>query len=176
LLTIELGNKIKNRKEVEMASIQEIEDKLAIQELEARYCHAADFGDIETWVNCFTEDGILEGSLFTLKGSSALRDYISKRTKSVSEKAPKGCEHPFRHFVTNIVTEVQGDRATAKVYHMMLQVMQEGIKVLTTGISTDELHKIGKTWHIRHRWLKTANDDWARQLLEESHVNSLKKG
>ena len=51
-----------------MALVQEIEDKLAIHEMEARYCHASDFGDIEGWVNCFTEDGVSEGSLFTLRG------------------------------------------------------------------------------------------------------------
>jgi hypothetical protein len=159
-----------------MASIQEIEDKLAIHELEARYVHAADFGDVEGWVSCFTDDGVLEGTLFTLKGAKAFRDYLTKKAESVSQKSAGGIDHPFRHFATNIVTEVRGNQATAKVYHMMLQVLPQGIKVLTTGITTDELLKVNGAWRIKHRKLKTANDDWAKETLPGSYLDDLKKG
>src|SRR5437870_3522055 len=38
------------------------EDKFVIQELIARYNHAIDFGNYDAWVECFTIDGIFEGT------------------------------------------------------------------------------------------------------------------
>ena len=77
-------------------SITEVADRLEIQELMARYSFGINFGDIEGFVGCFTDDAIFETPLGTHKGSEALRKYVSSRSEERRTR-------PVRHFVTNLV-------------------------------------------------------------------------
>lgn len=146
-----------------MGSLTEIEDKLAIQELMAQYNFAINFGDIEGWANCFTEEGIFECPFGLFTGRTALRQYISERTGERRER-------PLRHMATNIIVEVKGDRASAKCYLFLLQVVPEGLKLLTTGVYRDELRKIGGAWHFSHRNLKLDSKAWGSQVFPASYL------
>src|SRR4030067_3696743 len=167
--------KVQAKGEGKMVSIPEIEDKLAIQELMARYHHASSFGDIETWVNCFTEDGVFECFFGALKGRTALRQYMTERTMERRE-------HPLRHLATNIIINVQGDQASAKCYVLLLQVSPEGVRILSTAIYNDKLTKVGGAWRFSHRKVDFDNTAWAprgfpasfleRCELEQKHKKS----
>jgi len=84
--------------------MQEIEDKIEIQELMARYNFALNFGDAEGWAACFTEDGIFECPFGEFKGAETLRKYAKERTLERRD-------YPVRHMLTNIVIDVHGDQA-----------------------------------------------------------------
>ena len=159
-----------------MPNMTALEDKLAIQDLEARYCSTADFGDIEGWVKCFSEDGVLETSVFTLKGADALRKYITQRTQHVSETAPEGCAHPIRHLVMNMIIDVNGVQAKATCYHLMLQITRDGIKIVTTGVTADQLLKEDDQWRITYRRVDASSGTWANQLVPDSFLKTLKGG
>lgn len=146
----------------------EIEDKLAIRDLMARYSFAHNFGDIEGYVECFTEDGVIESPIGTVKGSAAIRQYITAREAEV-------CESPLRYMVTNIITNVQGDRATGKCYLLILQVLREGVKLVTTGVYKDEFCKIDGTWRISHRKLELDGNRWMSQIFPAHSVGKVKK-
>ncbi len=146
-----------------MSSIAEIEDRLAIQELMARYNFAIDFGDVETYLACFTEDGGFSNVYGSSKGQVALRQYISERTAERQER-------PLRHMATNIVIEVKGDRASARCYLLLLQVTPEGLKLLTTGVYKDELQKIGGAWRFSHRRVEFDTQPWVRQVFPASYL------
>ena len=137
-----------------------IEDKLAIQELMAQYSFSLDFGDIEAFVNCFTEDAVYETPLKTFKGSSGLRQFVY-------ENAAERREHPIRHVVTNLIVDVQADRATAKAYFLFLRVfpeLPESIQFLTTGVYMDELKKTRGAWRFSHRKAVPDSIAWAKKV------------
>jgi ketosteroid isomerase-like protein len=143
-----------------------IEDKLAIQELMAQYSFSLDFGDIEAFVGCFTEDAVFEMPFKTLKGSSGLRQFVS-------ERAAERREHPIRHMVMNFIVDVQGDRATAKAYFLFLRVfpeLPESIQLLTTGVYIDELKKKGGTWRFSHRKVVADSITWASRVYPASYL------
>ena len=50
-------------------------EKLAIQELCARYCLTIDAQDSRGWADCFTPDGAFEFDGSVIRGQSALREY-----------------------------------------------------------------------------------------------------
>lgn len=146
-----------------MSSITEIEDRIAIRELMARYNFAIDFGDIEAYLACFTEEGGFSNIYGSSKGQIALRRYISERTAERQEL-------PLRHMATNIIIEVKGDRASAKCYLLLLQVTSEGLKLLTTGAYKDELQKIGGAWRFSHRKVEFDTQPWVRQVFPASYL------
>lgn len=146
-----------------MGSLTEVEDKLAIQELLARYNFAINFGDVEGWANCFTEDGIFECPFGIFKGYAALRKYVSDRT---AER--QGL--PLRHMNTNIIIDVQGDHASARCYLLLMQAAPEGLKLLTTGVYQDELRKIKGSWRFSHRNVKLDSKAWGSQVFPESYL------
>lgn len=148
-----------------MGSITEIEDKLAIRELIARYSFAIDSGDIKAWVDCFTEDGAFESPFGTFKGSTALHQYISERT---AERRSKQIQ--LRHLLTNIIIDIQGNRAKAKCYLLLLLVMPEGVQLLTTGVYNDELRKMGGAWRFSHRKVEFDTQTWASQVFPSSYL------
>ena len=146
-----------------MGSLTELEDKLAIQELMARYNFAINFGDSEGWANCFTEEGIFECPFGTFRGRPALRQYVSDRTEERRER-------PLRHMATNIIINVRGDRASAQCYLLLLQVLPEGPQLLTTGVYRDDLQKIGEAWLFRHRDLRLDGKAWGSRVFPASYL------
>src|SRR5499426_4871820 len=58
------------------------EDRAAIEDLQARYLFAMDFGDPDLYVTTFTEDGILDVGSGEIKGRKAIHDVIAKMLNS----------------------------------------------------------------------------------------------
>jgi len=58
------------------------EDRAAIEDLQARYLFAMDFGDPDLYVTTFTEDGILDVGSGEIKGRKAIHDVIAKMPTS----------------------------------------------------------------------------------------------
>jgi len=77
-------------------------EKLAIQELLARYAHAIDDLKPEVWVRCFTSDGIFQLGSRVLRGHDALRAYGEIHAR----------EMRYRHMIGNFLYEVMGNEAT----------------------------------------------------------------
>jgi hypothetical protein len=66
------------------------EDRAQIEDLQARYMFALDFGDVDTYVSTFTEDGVLDIVGMKWQGRDEIREIIS----GMSENAPEGEEEP----------------------------------------------------------------------------------
>src|SRR5882762_10764391 len=94
-----------------------LEDRLAIQDLFVRYATALDAGDVETVVDCFTDDTALESPVI---GVIAGRDAIRAFAERFAAQRAGGVQ--FRHMITNIAAEVEpgGDRARASAYLLVL--------------------------------------------------------
>jgi hypothetical protein len=91
------------------------EDRSAIEDLQARYLFAMDFGDPDLYVNLFTEDGVLDIGNGEIRGRKAIRDVIAKmpntRTTENGLRPASG-----RHNISNIVLKVNGNKATGRAY------------------------------------------------------------
>ena len=83
------------------------EDRLAIMDLSARYCHATDSHNAEAWADTFTADGAIEGPQGTSQGRDALMQFAA----GVNGAMPK-----VRHHVSNLVISGDGDSATMSSY------------------------------------------------------------
>jgi hypothetical protein len=119
-------------------------EKLAIQELCARYCHTIDAQDSEGWTRCFTPDGAFEFDGHVVRGYEALREYADAHTSVMRA----------RHMTLNHLYDVQGDRATGRATTVVSIATPGGYKIMGQGPYEDDLVKVNGEWKIRHRRVK----------------------
>ncbi len=82
------------------------EDRALIEDLQARYLFALDFGDVDKYLATFTPDGVLDIGDGEIRGHDAIRKIIGQM--------PKG--GTGRHNITNIVIKVNGNKALGRAY------------------------------------------------------------
>jgi hypothetical protein len=99
------------------ASLQALADRLAITDLLHRYCRAMDRIDDELGYSIWHEDGLAEYEGFY---SGTGRGFIDK----VCETHRNVLWHS--HQVTNIILELDGDRAASEAYMFLAMRVQEG--------------------------------------------------
>ena len=69
-----------------------LSDRTAIHDLFTRYCCALDDGEVETVVDCFTQDAALKSPVIDLRGSAAIRAFAGRFA------AQRAAGTQFRHF------------------------------------------------------------------------------
>src|SRR5262245_37674441 len=116
-------------------------EKLAIQELCARYCHTIDSQDSEGWAQCFTTDGVFEFDGWAIRGRSALAEYAEVHARVMR----------CRHLTLNCLYEVRGDRATGRATTVVTLATDGGYKILGQGAYEDRLIKEDGQWRIAYR-------------------------
>jgi uncharacterized protein (TIGR02246 family) len=124
---------------------QEWIEKLAIQELCARYCHTIDNQDSEGWAQCFTTDGVFEFDGWAIQGRAALAEYAEVHTRVMR----------CRHMTLNCLYEVHGNRATGRSTTVVTLATEGGYKILGQGGYEDQLVKEDGQWRIAYRLLRT---------------------
>ncbi|MCC7366154.1 MAG: nuclear transport factor 2 family protein [Dehalococcoidia bacterium] len=120
------------------------EDKLAIQDLYARYNHAIDFGKGDVWAATFTPDGTFSSlGAGTFTGTEQLTGFGNGFATRI-----KG-----RHWTNNLVIEDAGDGAKGTCYLALLLLggPEKGTSFLTTGIYNDELVRTDGGWRFKSR-------------------------
>ena len=129
-----------------MTEEQLARDKAAIAELIARYNFAIDHDDYQGWANCFAPDGIFDGMIGKFDAHREL-DRFTTEVKRLSADSPN-----LRHYVTNILTDVDGDTARSKCFLMMTSTTKEGgTKVVIAGEYEDQLVKHDGKWLFSYR-------------------------
>ena len=125
-----------------------IEDRLAISDLFVRYTTALDAGDVETVVDCFTEEAALESPVI---GSIAGRDEIRGFAERFAAQRAGGVQ--FRHMITNIAAEIEdsGNRARASAYLLVLITQDGKSRTLPPGRYECEVVKQGGGWRFQRR-------------------------
>jgi 3-phenylpropionate/cinnamic acid dioxygenase small subunit len=122
-------------------------DRLEIAELVARYNYAVDFGDVDVWMACFTEDGSFESGprpSSSVQGAEALSAYAER----VAARAGG-----MRHWTNNSVIEGDGDEATHRMYLAVFGVASknEAPRLLITGSYDDRLVRSEGVWKFHQR-------------------------
>ena len=81
-----------------------------VLQLFARYSQTLDFGDVEGFVSCFTEDGSLdtsspeEGVAGVHQGQSALRDFVSATLEYTAGRVRQSAVNPIIEGVVTTAT------------------------------------------------------------------------
>jgi len=126
-----------------------LEDKVAIQELIARFAHCSDFGDWETLAKLYTPDVVTE-----MEGIALRYEGVEAQVTHARESA-QHTEGKNRHFFFNLfVTEEAGE---IFANYMLMNVnaghVPMGAKIVVTGRQRDTVVKTDTGWKIAHRFI-----------------------
>lgn len=116
-------------------------EKLAIQDLLARYAHAIDDLDPEAWAQCFTPDGVFQVGSRAMRGQAALREYGKVHVREIR----------CRHMTANLLYEINGDQATGQASVLATLATPSGYKIFGQGRYVDRLIKQAGQWRIAYR-------------------------
>jgi ketosteroid isomerase-like protein len=128
------------------------QDRALIEDLQARYMFALDFRDAEAYAATFAEDGVLDYGAGKIKGREAIAAMVAgmrandekQRAADTSGLRPAA----GRHNITNIVLDIDGDRATGTAYwfHLGNDNPERSAEVTSFGHYEDELVKVDGQW------------------------------
>jgi ketosteroid isomerase-like protein len=128
------------------------EDRAKIEDLQARYLFALDFRDADAYAATFAEDGVLDYGAGKIEGRQAIREMVAGLRASAERQQAedKSGLRPAagRHNISNIVVDINGDRATGTAYwfHMGNANAQRTAQLNSFGHYEDELVKVNGEW------------------------------
>jgi hypothetical protein len=134
------------------SDLRSLADRLAIQDLLARYSTAIDSKNFALLAEVFTEDGVGD---YTASGGirgtlPEIQEWLSGALSIFSV---------VQHLVTNVTVDLRGDEATSECYlfNPLGYPRDDGtIEMLYCGGSyRDELVRTEKGWRIRERVIRT---------------------
>jgi hypothetical protein len=135
-----------NRGDDNMAlSLQEISDRLEIEELLVRYCYAVDDRDWEAYRKVFTTDAVLDD---TVTGGirSDVDEHVAFMKKALSKILIS------QHAISTILLDIRGDHASARVHCSCPMVVDLGggkRQVFFQGLwYRDRLARTQEGWRI----------------------------
>jgi 3-phenylpropionate/cinnamic acid dioxygenase small subunit len=120
----------------------DVEARLDIHDLLARYCHLVDSGDAEGWSALFAEDGVFDvpGAIH-LVGRAQLR--------SMPGIVLQQGERKWRHQITNIVVEAGDtpDTAHVRAYGVLSDWRKGGVLAAFSDYRI-ELRRVQGAWQV----------------------------
>jgi hypothetical protein len=119
------------------------DDRLAIAEILASYCHAIDHGRWDELPTLFSDDCRLDfGEVMgVFEGHDGVRRFA---------ETLRGIGLFMRHYTTNLVVRGDGERAHADSY-VLAFTGRAGSRTQATGRYEDDLVKVSGRWRIRER-------------------------
>lgn len=128
-----------------MLQMSEVEDRLKIHDLLARYTSAVDDWNEEEVLACFTEDGVLETPL--LEGRFARRE---GQRKFISAGRSRGQGRQTRHLFSNLHIQLDSERATARSYLVVYSTRNGKTELAVTGRYDCRLRKLSDRWFFEY--------------------------
>jgi ketosteroid isomerase-like protein len=138
-------------------------DRVAIEQLWAKYAQALDTADPELYSSLFTPDAYVEVDGKPYKGRQAIQELVRGiRQKLQIDKLPADSHGrrfgPIRHLLSNLIVDLQGNRATSESYWTEIITNGKNAQgdgnppsVLKMGRYEDELVKQNGKWLFSRR-------------------------
>jgi len=129
-----------------------VEDRIAIQDLIARYSWALDTGDVESFITLFTADAVITEAVFedpdVWSGPEGVRGLIEHYSNSAG--------FPGRqHHVTQILMQGDSRRVTARSFAFVTECRGEPPYTLRfTGYYDDVIVKVDGEWYFKERTIR----------------------
>ncbi len=140
-------------------------DRAEIEDLEGRYLFALDWQEPELYASTFTPDGVLVWAGGTVTGRQAIVTEMTK-AREVDARAAAGVAplRPARrrHFISNLVLRIDGDRATSRAYWFEFNndIRDRRPYLGAYGHYEDELRRVDGRWlFTRRRIFNEQRDD-----------------
>ena len=145
-------------------------DHEQIRSVMARYVYALDGKDAESYAGVFAPDAVLVYGGGEARGRDTLRGMVEglrEREQAARAEDASGLRPARgRHFMTNLVIEVEGDQARVKDYwmHLYNNNPERTPAVSSYGHAENELVRIDGEWLISYRRIynEQSEDRWAR--------------
>ena len=125
-----------------------IEDKFAIEERIGIYNQAIDEGRYEDFLACWCEDGVFHGLGGPYVGKAGIRKFTDGYDANYRLRL-----NGLRHFTVNIVSRIDGDRATSRSHLQLVITGAKGAHILFTGRYEDTLRRVKGEWLFLERRL-----------------------
>lgn len=155
------------------------EDRAAIEQLEAEYLFAMDWGDADSYAELFAPDGVLEWARGRAVGPAQIREEVG-RFKELIRKVygtdSKGRPVKLRHFINNQVLYIHGDKAKGRAYWFELVNNGPGDApvVGSYGHYEDDIRKVDGQWKfVRRRIFNEQLED--RMAGDENPVRTARE-
>jgi ketosteroid isomerase-like protein len=132
-------------------------DRAQIEDLQARYMFALDFGDLDTYVSTFTEDGVLDIIGWQAKGREEIKERLGGSRTDAGTEQGEADQGPYpatgRHNISNIVVKIDGDKATGRAYwfHYGNNNPERKAQLDSYGYYEDEMVKVNGQWLFSKR-------------------------
>ena len=133
----------------------QFEDKHAIEELIARYNQSLDSGNYSQWVACWSDDAVLDGIGKLLTGKAQIQAFADQYESTTRSRI-----NGLKHYTVNILSTVDGDKATSSSYLQLVSTTDKGVKIIFTGRYEDDLKRVNGQWQFARRKL---HQDMPRQ-------------
>jgi uncharacterized protein (TIGR02246 family) len=130
-----------------------MEDRFAISDLFTRYTCALDAGDVDTLVDCFTEDGALVSPAV---GAHAGRPAIRAFAERFARFRANGAQ--LRHIISNLMMQMDGDHAHATCYLTVFLTRDGKSRLLAPGMYDCDLRRIDGVWRFQNRVIRHDHD------------------
>jgi hypothetical protein len=126
------------------------DDESAIERLINVYNVATDHSEWRRLADCFTADGVFHGAYGSWNMGEQWEAFGARSARRTEQMGPT------RHFVTNILTEVDGDTATSSSFVLVTRTMPDNSTIVSlTGEYQDELVKVDGQWLFASRSVLT---------------------
>ena len=129
-----------------------VADRIAIQDLLARYAWALDTGDVDSFVECFTPDAVVIEEVFEepdrWEGHASLRR-LAEHYKSVPDFPGR------QHHVSQVLAEGNARRCAVRSFTFVTECRGEPPYILRfAGYYEDEVVKVRGTWLFEQRIIR----------------------
>ena len=141
------------------ATLRRIQDELEIRNLIARLAHLADDGELDEYIDQFTEDATWGGGRHPIRrGHAEILDGVRAR-RALGHMGPGTSS---RHAVTTSYIEIEGDRAIGfSVYHYYREVDSAAPTLRSMGVYADVFRRTPRGWRLAERSLEAPPRDRA---------------
>jgi uncharacterized protein (TIGR02246 family) len=123
-------------------------DELAIRNLVAKIAHAADHGEIDEYIELFTEDASWEMPDAPRRGRSEIRAGVEERRRT----GLTGPGSDSRHVITTLVVDLTGEgNAASDSYFIFFRQTATNPTIFNMGHYHDDLRFVDDAWRLARR-------------------------
>ena len=140
------------------------EDRALIEELQARYMFALDFGDVDKYLSTFTPDGVLDIGDGEIRGHDAIRKIIGGMPKKAASKMLRSSGRPRAGTTSQTLPSKLKATKPGKMdrFHYSNNNPQRTAAFDGYGHYEDEMAKVKGQWLFTKRRIYNENvDKWA---------------
>jgi len=113
-----------------------------IRQLLVRNLQLGDANDMAAWVDTYTDDAVFRSPVLDLDGRDELVEGGPKLRAAV----------PARHWVGNVLIDLEGDEAVADSYLLVVTAAAPPV-LMASGAFHDKLRRVDGRWRIAERTL-----------------------